>query len=144
MRQLLSARWLLRVVRRDVSNGTDLPDRMPSPSRIPACGSVWFARVFGPFAELRLLPPDIEREFACTGTSIGVRVNIDLSLGYGLRSISVRVFPLASGSTFGDLLNHPFPPQVSLQRVSLSPRILFSNLSEKQLIPSIYMQIQST
>lgn len=72
--------------------------------------------------------------------AIGVRVNIDLSLGYGLRSVSVHVFPLASGPTFRRLSN-PLP--LSLLRAT-TLRILLFNLSGKQLILSIYMQIRST
>lgn len=78
------------------------PDRMPRSlsnsgmrERL-VCARIWSIR------GTRLLPPDIEREYA--RTTIGVRVNIDLSLGYGLRSISARIFPLASGSAFGGLL----------------------------------------
>lgn len=71
--------------------------------------------------------------------AIGVRVNIDLSLSYGLRSVSVHVFPLASDPTFRKL---PNPLPLSLLRAT-TLRILLSNLSGKQLTLSIYMQIRS-
>lgn len=116
----------------------DLPGQIPRLSRIPEC--VWFASESGPFAELDYFRRISNVNSRPSRRPSGVRVNIDLSLGYGLRSVSVHVFPLASGSTFHKLPN-PFP--LSLLRAT-TLRILLSNLSEKQLTLSIYMQIRST
>lgn len=88
----------------------------------------------------RLLPPDIEREFTSTRRPSASELILTCHSVMAYAQSPLHVFLLASGSTFRRLSN-PLPPSL-LRATTL--RILLSNLSGKQLIPSIYMQIRST
>lgn len=130
MRRALFTYWL-SLLFVTVSNGTDLPDWISNPLRIPASERLVCTRIRS-ICGTRLLPPDIEREFTCTRRPSSELILTCHSVTVYARSQCVFSLPL------------PIRPSKAsnLPRSSLPSETLF-NLAGKQLIPSIYMQIQS-
>lgn len=112
MRRPLFARWLLRVVRPRRLQWNRFTE--PNAKSLSNSGRERLVCAYLVHPRNSITSAGYRTRIRVHGTTIGIRVNIDLSLGYDSRSISVRIFPLASGSIFGGLLTGPPPsPQVS-------------------------------